>query len=130
MQGKVIRIIGPVLDMRFPKEHMPDLHSLVYVEDGERRVATEVTQHLDGGVVRCLALEATEGLRRGLDATDTGGPVMAPVGMEMLGRAIDVLGRPIDGKAPLDSAQRMPIHRKPPSFLQQRPVTQVFVSVI
>ena len=126
MQGKVIRIIGPVLDMRFPKEHMPDLHSLVYVEDGERRVATEVTQHLDGGVVRCLALEATEGLRRGLDATDTGGPVMAPVGMEMLGRAIDVLGRPIDGKAPLDSAQRMPIHRKPPSFLQQRPVTQVF----
>lgn len=76
--------------------------------------------------MRCVALEATEGLQRDLVVEDTGKPVMAPVGMELLGRAIDVLGRPIDGKPELSNAERMPIHRKPPSFVDQCPVTQVF----
>ncbi|MCL1965017.1 MAG: F0F1 ATP synthase subunit beta [Firmicutes bacterium] len=126
MQGKVIRIIGPVLDVRFPNEHLPAIQTLLFVEDGDRRVAAEVVQHLQGNAVRCVALEATEGLRRDLSVTDTGAPVMVPVGPELLGRAIDVLGRPIDGKPALDGAMRMPIHRRPPSFIQQRPVTQVF----
>ncbi len=126
MQGKVIRIIGPVLDVQFPAGHLPAIQTLLYVESGERTVAAEVIQHLKNNQVRCVALEATEGLRRDLAVTDTGAPVMAPVGMELLGRAIDVLGRPIDGKPALDGAERMPIHRKPPSFIEQRPVTQVF----
>ena len=126
MQGKVIRIIGPVLDIRFPDGHLPAIHTLIYVEDANRRVGAEVIQHLENNAVRCVALEATEGLMRDLVAIDTGGPVMAPVGMEMLGRAIDVLGRPIDGKPALEGVEHMPIHRKPPSFVEQCPVTEVF----
>ncbi len=126
MQGKVIRIIGPVLDVQFPEGHLPAIHTLLYVEGAKHRVAAEVTQHLLHNAARCVALEATEGLRRGLPVTDTGAPIMAPVGMELLGRAIDVLGRPIDGKPEITTAERQPIHRKPPSFIEQRPVTQVF----
>ena len=125
MQGSVLRIIGPVLDIRFADGRVPAIHNLIYVEDGPRRVAVEVAQHL-GDTVRCVALEATEGLSRGLAATDTGAPVKAPVGVGMLGRAIDVLGRPIDGKGALDAAAHDPIHRLPPSFARQRPVTTVF----
>ncbi len=126
MQGKVVRIIGPVLDVQFPEGHLPAIYTLLYVEGTKHRVAAEVTQHLLNNAVRCVALEATEGLRRGLPVTDTGAPIMAPVGMELLGRAIDVLGRPIDGKPPLDVSEHMAIHRKPPSFIEQQPVTQVF----
>ena len=125
MQGSVLRIIGPVLDIRFADGRVPAIHNLIYVEDGPRRVAVEVAQHL-GDTVRCVALEATEGLSRGLAATDTGAPVKAPVGVGMLGRAIDVLGRPIDGKGALDAAAHDPIHRLSPSFARQRPVTTVF----
>ncbi len=126
MQGKVIRIIGPVVDVQFPEGSLPAIQTLLYIRDGEHTVAAEVIQHLQGSQVRCVALEATEGLARDLPVEDTGAPILAPVGMELLGRAIDVLGRPIDGKPPLSGAQRMPIHRKPPSFTQQQPVTQVF----
>jgi F-type H+-transporting ATPase subunit beta len=115
-----------VLDVQFPEGHLPAIQTLLYVIDGERRVGAEVTQHLDNNAVRCVALEATEGLSRDLPVLDTGKPILAPVGMELLGRAVDVLGRPIDGKPPLDDAARMPIHRKPPSFIEQQPVTQVF----
>lgn len=125
MQGKVIRIVGPVLDIEFPAGHMPAIHHLIYVENGATRVAVEVTQHL-GSAVRCVALEATEGLSRGLVAVDTGAPIMAPVGDRLLGRAIDVLGRPIDGKGEVSANQHMPIHREAPSFAAQRPVTTVF----
>ncbi len=125
MQGKVIRIIGPVLDIAFPAGHMPAIHHLVYIEDDGRRVAAEVTQHL-GDAVRCVALEATEGLSRGLTAIDTGAPVQAPVGMHLLGRAIDVLGRPIDGKGDVVADRHDPIHRAAPNFAAQRPVTTVF----
>ncbi len=125
MQGKVIRVIGPVLDIQFPEGEMPAIHNLVYIQNGTQRVAAEVTQHL-GGAVRCVALEATEGISRGLDAIDTGSPVEAPVGMKLLGRAIDVLGRPIDGKGEVSAETHMPIHRAAPSFAEQRPVTTVF----
>ncbi len=126
MQGKVTRVIGPVLDVTFAAGQLPPINNLLYVElpDG-KRIAVEVSQHL-GDSVRCVALEATEGLSRGLQVTDTGKPVMAPVGMHMLGRAIDVLGRPIDGKGEVAGGERMPIHRAAPSFAAQRPVTTVF----
>ncbi|MEG0996530.1 MAG: F0F1 ATP synthase subunit beta, partial [Clostridia bacterium] len=124
--GTVIRIVGPVLDVRFRSGEVPPIQTLVYVRDGERSVAAEVHQHLAGSVARCIALEATDSLSRGLVVESTGAPITIPVGPEMLGRAIDVLGRPIDGKEPPKTAMTMPIHRAAPAFDQQQPVAQVF----
>ena len=124
-KGTLIRIAGPVVDVRFRAGEVPPIHTLLYVVDGERRVAAEVHEHM-GTTVRCIALEATEGLSRGLVVESTGSPITIPVGPEMLGRAIDVLGRPIDGKEPPVTAQAMPIHRKSPTFAQQQPVATIF----
>ncbi len=123
--GTVIRIIGPVLDIRFPQGEMPPIHTLLYILDGSRKVAAEVSQHLKDAV-RCIALEATEGLSRGLAVENTGGPVRVKVGREMLSRAVNVLGNPIDGKGEISTENTLPIHRPAPSFIEQRPVTQVF----
>ena len=124
--GTVIRIVGPVLDVRFEDGHMPPIHSLIYVHTGDGgKVAAEVSQHLEGAV-RLIALEATEGLSRGMRVEDTGGPIMAPVGNSLLGRAIDVLGRPIDGLGPIEKQAELPIHRPAPSFARQHPATVVF----
>jgi F-type H+-transporting ATPase subunit beta len=124
-KGTLIRIVGPVIDVRFRANEVPPIHTLLYVIDGERTVAAEVHEHL-GSTVRCIALEATEGLSRGLTVESTGAPITIPVGSEMLGRAIDVLGRPIDGKEPPKTAMSMAIHRRPPSFAQQQPVAKIF----
>ena len=125
MQGVVTRIAGPVLDVRFPLGEPPAIHTLLYIIDGERRVAAEVAQHR-GDVVRCIALEATDGLARNMPVESTGGPILAPVGKGMAGRTIDVLGRPIDGKGPLEATCSLPIHRKAPSFNEQKPATEIF----
>ncbi len=124
-KGTVIRIVGPVLDIRFRAGDVPPIHTLVNIIDGERIVAAEVHQHI-GNLARCIALEATDGLSRGLEAINTGAPITIPVGMEMLGRAIDVLGRPIDGKQTPKTTEEMAIHRDAPTFAQQQPVAQVF----
>ncbi len=123
--GTVIRIIGPVLDVRFPAGETPAVRTLVYVLDGQRRIAAEVSHHLSDAV-RCIAIEATEGLRRGLKVESTGKPITVPVGERMLGRAIDVLGRPIDGKGDITDGEQMSIHRPAPPFTSQHPATQVF----
>jgi F-type H+-transporting ATPase subunit beta len=125
MDGKVTRVIGPVVEAVFPGDQVPAIHNLLYVHDGIRRVAVEVSQHLENAV-RCIALEASEGLTRGLPVEDTGGPIKVPVGEKLLSRAIDVLGRPIDGKGQIESDQLLPIHRKAPDFSSQKPVTRVF----
>ncbi|MCE5344264.1 MAG: F0F1 ATP synthase subunit beta [Eubacteriales bacterium] len=124
-KGTLIRIVGPVIDVRFRVNEVPPINTLLFVIDGERKVAAEVHEQM-GATVRCIALEATEGLSRGLTVESTGAPITIPVGVEMLGRAIDVLGRPIDGKEPPKTAMTMPIHRKPPSFAQQQPVAKIF----
>jgi len=124
-KGQVIRIVGPVLDVRFEDGRFPPIHTLLYVLDGNRRVAAEVAQHLSDSV-RCIALQATEGLSRGLMVEDTGSPIHVPVGESVLGRAFDVLGRPIDGEPAPANAPLRPIHRAAPSFAEQRPATQVF----
>ena len=124
-KGTVVRIVGPVLDVRFRSGEVPPIQTLVYVRDGKRTVAAEVHQHL-GNVARCIALEATDSLSRGLTVESTDAPITIPVGTEMLGRAIDVLGRPIDGKEAPQTELRMPIHRAAPPFEQQQPVAQVF----
>ena len=124
-KGTVIRIIGPVLDVRFRAGELPPINTLLYVRDGDRTVAAEVSQHV-GSVARCIALEATDGLSRGLTAESTGAPITIPVGEEMLGRAIDVLGRPIDGKPLPVTEHALPIHREAPPFDRQLPVAKVF----
>ncbi|MDR2657277.1 MAG: F0F1 ATP synthase subunit beta [Oscillospiraceae bacterium] len=125
MTGTVLRIVGPVLDVSFPDDMLPAIHTLMFVIDGERRVPLEVSQHLDHAA-RCIALGATEGLARGMSVEDTGGPITTPVGAGLLSRAVDVLGEPIDDKGPITSSDRWSIHRKPPSFDRMRPVTQIF----
>ena len=123
--GTVIRIIGPVLDIRFPENEMPPIHTLLFVLDGKRKVALEVSQHLKGAV-RCIALEATEGLSRGLAVENTGGPIRIKVGKGMLSRTVNVLGEPIDGKGDIAIQETLPIHRPAPAFVEQHPVTEVF----
>ncbi len=126
VKGTVVRIVGPVLDVHFHTGDVPPIHTLLQVVDGERTVALEVEQHISTTTVRCIALESTEGLARGLTVESTGAPITVPVGLEMLGRAIDVLGRPIDGKEPPKTEEHMSIHRAAPPFSQQQPVAKVF----
>ena len=125
MKGVVVRIIGPVLDIKFPAGHVPAIHNLIYIRDKERAVAAEVTQNM-GDVARCVALEATEGLSRGMEAEDTGSPIQVPVGEGTLGRTMDVLGRPIDGKGEIKSEHKMPIHRAAPPMTEQQTTAKVF----
>ena len=124
-RGTVVRIIGPVLDVQFEPGAFPPIHTLLNVLTGKRKVAVEVMQHR-GDCVRCIALEATEGLSRGLQVENTENPIMVPVGRQTLGRALDVLGKPIDGKPPVESDQWLPIHRRAPAFDKQQPATQMF----
>ncbi|MDD3243805.1 MAG: F0F1 ATP synthase subunit beta [Eubacteriales bacterium] len=124
--GHLVQIIGPVLDVSFPEGIMPDIHNKLIVEDSTREVAAEVAQHLGDRVVRCIAMEATEGLSRGLRVYDTGAPIQVPVGREVLGRAIDVLGRPIDGLGEIKATHYRSIHQAPPPFTEQRMTTEVF----
>ncbi len=125
MKGVVVRIIGPVLDIKFPAGHVPAIHNLIYIRDKERAVAAEVTQNM-GDVARCVALEATEGLSRGMEAEDTGSPIQVPVGKATLGRTMDVLGRPIDGKGEIKAEHKMPIHRAAPPMTEQQTTAKVF----
>ncbi len=122
--GSIIRIIGPVLDVRFKEGSEPLIKTLL-VTKTEPPVHIEVVQHHSPGVVRAIALEPTEGLSCGIEVTNTGGGIRVPVGENVLGRVIDCLGRPIDGLGPIDAPQR-DVHQAPPSFLLQRPSTTLF----
>jgi F-type H+-transporting ATPase subunit beta len=126
-KGKVIQITGPVVDARFPPGELPNIYNAVEVIDQHRPrpLVVEVAQHLGNEIVRCVAMDSTEGLRRGLPARDTGGPISVPVGRETLGRLFNVLGEPIDHKPSLESARRAPIHRPAPPFVEQSVATEV-----
>ncbi len=126
MKGKIIRIIGPVLDVKFPDGRMPAVHNLILVHNKKDTVSAEVIQHLGDGVARCVALEATEGLARGMEVSDTGGPIQVPVGEGTLGRTLNVLGEPIDGKGEVADAKKMPIHRPAPPLSEQQTHSRMF----
>jgi F-type H+-transporting ATPase subunit beta len=115
--GKVVEIIGAVVDVEFPRGAVPKVYDALLVDGGE--ITLEVQQQLGDGIVRCIAMGTTEGLRRGLNAVNTGHPIMVPVGTKTLGRIMDVLGRPIDEKGPIGEETRLPIHRPAPSFKDQ-----------
>ena len=115
--GTVIQIIGAVIDVEFEKNNIPKIYEALTI-DG-LKIVLEVQQQLGDGVVRCIAMGTTEGLKRGLVANRTGAPISVPVGQETLGRIMDVLGNPIDEKGEIGENERMPIHRKPPTYVEQ-----------
>ncbi len=115
--GKVVEIIGAVVDVEFPRGAVPKVYDALHVEGG--KITLEVQQQLGDGIVRTIAMGSTEGLRRGLIAVNTGEPISVPVGHETLGRIMDVLGAPIDEKGPIGEKQRLPIHRLAPSYKEQ-----------
>jgi len=125
--GRIIEIKGGVIDVKFPVEDLPDIYDAIIVnnEDGENLVL-EVENHLGEGEVRCVAMGPTPGLRRGLEVSTTGAPILVPVGEKVLGRVLNVLGRPIDGKGDVNAGEHYPIHRKAPSFSEQSTTVDVF----
>lgn len=124
--GKIIQVIGPTVDVRFPPEELPPLHQALTVEREGGKLALEVAQHIGDNSVRTVALASTDGLVRGMKVADTGGPITVPVGEQTLGRIFNLLGNPIDEKEPLwDPKKRWPIHRPPPRFGELLPVANI-----
>ena len=118
--GKILQVIGPVVDIRFDAEHLPSIKNaiLIKTDDGQQMTA-EVAQHVGDDVVRCIAMSSTDGLVRGIDCIDTGKPIEVPVGDAVLGRMFNVLGEAIDGLGEVKADQKMPIHREAPTFAEQ-----------
>ena len=104
-KGTVIQIMGPVLDIRFPEENLPDLLNAIEIPHGENTVVAEVAQHIGDGVVRCVAMNSTDGLSRGVEAVDTGAAIRVPVGEACLGRVFNLLGQTIDDGAPMPETE-------------------------
>jgi F-type H+-transporting ATPase subunit beta len=121
--GKVVQIIGPVVDCEFDAEHIPAIYNGIIIEGenpgGQIRVTSEVQQHLGEGRVRCVSMQPTEGMVRGMKALDTGGPICVPVGRETLGRVMNVIGEPVDQLGDIKATKFYPIHRPAPSFEEQ-----------
>jgi F-type H+-transporting ATPase subunit beta len=126
MKGEIKQVIGPVVDVYFAGEQLPPLRNALVTEAGGRKVVLEVAQHIGVGRVRAIALQDTSGLARGTAVTDTGSPVMVPVGEKSLGRLFNVVGDPIDGKEAPKGAPSLPIHREAPEFSQQSTRAEVF----
>ena len=124
--GRVIAITGPVVDVEFPAGQLPAIFNAVRIETAAEPVVCEVQQHLGNNWVRTVAMSTTDGLSRGIEAVDLGAPISVPVGPETLGRVFNVLGETIDGKGPVDTAVRYPIHRAAPTFEEQATATEVF----
>ena len=124
--GVISQIIGPVIDIKFEQSWMPTIYSAIRIPCGDREIVAEAAQHLGDDVVRCVALSSTDGLKRGMEAIDTGGPIAVPVGPETLGRLFNVIGDVIDDKEPVTGALRHPIHRNPPSFEDQDTSSHIF----
>ncbi len=124
--GKIVQIIGPVLDIKFEAEKLPKLYNAVHIKDNDRLIVVEVAQHVGDDIVRCVAMTATDGLRRGMSAVDTGAPITIPVGKEVLGRILNVLGQPVDKAGDVVTKVTSPIHRPAPSFEEQNVKTELF----
>jgi F-type H+-transporting ATPase subunit beta len=122
--GKVVEVIGAVVDVEFPRDSVPKVYDALLVPEQEG-LTLEVQQQLGDGIVRTIAMGSSEGLRRGLEAESTGQPITVPVGQKTLGRIMDVLGNPIDEKGPIGEEQRMPIHRKAPTYDEQAATTEI-----
>ena len=125
--GRVVQVIGPVLDVEFEPEQLPELYNAVTVQVDSHRLVAEVEQHIGRNQIRAVAMSSTDGVVRGMEVLDTGQPITVPVGKPALGRILNVIGEPVDEGAPIPKdAERWPIHRGTPAFVDLEPKTQVF----
>ena len=123
--GKVVQVIGPVLDIRFEDGQLPELLNAIEIQSGNRKIVAEVAQHIGDNVARCISMNATDGMVRGLDAVDTGSPITVPVGDKCLGRIFNLLGQAIDDQPDPENVERWPIHRPAPSYEEQETSTEI-----
>ncbi len=123
--GKLVQIIGPVVDIRFDRENLPNLLNAVEVFGTDGKIIVEVAQHIGNNIVRCVSMGITDGLVRGMEARDTGGPIIVPVGRATLGRIFNVIGETVDEQGPVKSKFHAPIHREAPSFEEQATSTDI-----
>ena len=124
--GKVVQVIGPVVDIKFDSDSLPNIYNEIKIDMGDHVLAVEVEQHMGDDIVRTIAMESTDGLKRGVKAVDTGKPISVPVGKNVLGRLFNVLGNPIDNCGPVESEEYYPIHRPAPSFKEQSLEPEMF----
>ena len=123
--GKVVQVIGPVLDIRFEDGKLPELLNAIEIQNGDKKITAEVAQHIGDNIARCISMNATDGMVRGLDAVDTGSPITVPVGNECLGRIFNLLGQAIDEQPDPVTAERWPIHRPAPSYEEQESSAEI-----
>ena len=123
--GKVVQIIGPVLDIRFEDGCLPELLNAIEIQNGDKKIVAEVAQLIGDNVARCISMNATDGMVRGMDAVDTGSPITVPVGNECLGRIFNLLGQAIDNQPDPEAKERWPIHRPAPSYEEQETSTEI-----
>ena len=133
--GKVVQVIGPTIDAEFEPEHLPEIYNALSLswedDDGTAHdLVCEVAQHIGRNQVRAVAMDATDGVTRGMEVVDTGQPISAPVGEASLGRILNVLGEPVDEMGPVEATDRWPIHRKSPALQNLEPKTEIFVTGI
>ncbi len=124
--GKIVQIIGPVLDIRFDAGNLPELNTAIEIDGPNGTVIAEVAQHIGDDMVRCISMDSTDGFVRGMEAINLGAPISVPVGDKTLGRMFNVIGKAIDGKEDVLDAPRLPIHREAPSFEEQATSTEIF----
>ena len=125
-KGIIHQIIGPVVDIKFDPEEMPELLNAIEIDLEGRKIVAETAQHMGDDVARCVALSSTDGLKRGMEATDTGEPIKVPVGREVLGRLFNVIGETIDDAGPVETKTKASIHRPAPDFEEQNTTAEVF----
>ena len=125
-KGSIHQVIGPVIDIKFKEDEMPELLNAVKIDFEGRTIVTEVAQHMGDDIARCVALSSTDGLQRGMEAVDSGAPITISVGKEVLGRMFNVLGEPIDDKPPIETELKASIHREAPDFEEQDTSAQIF----
>src|SRR6516164_10166655 len=130
-KGKVVQVIGPVVDVEFPDGKLPKILNALKVtnpgiSNAKDNLTLEVAQHLGESTVRAIAMDTTDGLVRGMPVRDTGGPIMMPVGPECLGRILNVVGDPVDEAGPVNAKRSSPIHKPPPQFQDQSTKVEIF----
>ena len=124
--GKVVQVIGPVVDIKFDTDSLPNIYNEIRIDMGEKELIVEVEQHMGDDIVRTIAMESTDGLKRGMKALDMGRCISVPVGKEVLGRVFNVLGHPIDNAGKVEIKEMYPIHRPAPSFKEQSLEPEMF----
>ena len=123
--GKIVQVIGPVIDIKFNQDNLPKINNAIHIKLNDQTIVAEVSQHIGDDMVRCVAVSPTDGLRRGMDALDTGGPIEVPVGRGVLGRMFNVTGDTIDNMGEVKADKYMPIHREATTYSKQKPVSEI-----